>query len=90
MQQPSRRHCIPDALLRCTVSTCPCLANPPAPALCCAGLLEFLAYEPFHHATVWRDLLQHYYEKQSAGGLLALRSLLRGVMLRRSKADVGE
>lgn len=55
-----------------------------------AGLLEFLAYEPYYHSTVWRGLLQDLYEQQSVGGLLSLRSLLRGVMLRRSKADVGE
>jgi hypothetical protein len=53
------------------------------------GLLEFLAAEPYHHSPVWRGLLQHEYEAQRPGGLLALRALLRGVMLRRSKADVG-
>jgi E3 ubiquitin-protein ligase SHPRH len=52
------------------------------------GLLEFLAAEPYHHGPVWRGLLQNSYEAQSVGGLLSLRSLLRGVMLRRSKADV--
>ncbi|KAL4426809.1 hypothetical protein ABPG77_006595 [Micractinium sp. CCAP 211/92] len=52
------------------------------------GLLEFLAHEPFYHAPVWRGLLQHGYEGQSVRGLLSLRALLRGVMLRRSKADV--
>lgn len=35
-------------------------------------------------------MLQNGYEAQTAGGLLSLRALLRGVMLRRSKADVGE
>lgn len=55
-----------------------------------AGLLEFLAAEPYYHSPVWRGLLQNVYEEQGVGGLLSLRSLLRGVMLRRSKADVGE
>lgn len=49
-----------------------------------------MAYEPYHHAPVWRGLLSHAAEQASAGGLLSLRALLRGVMLRRSKADVGE
>eukprot|EP00887_Chlorella_sp_A99_P005493 scaffold1.g5493.t1 len=52
------------------------------------GLLEFLAYEPFYHATEWRALLQAGYEARTAPGLLSLRALLRGVMLRRAKADV--
>ena len=73
-------------------ATCPLslLALPCTALYFHAGLLEFLAYEPYHHAPVWRGLLQHLYERQSVGGLLSLRALLRGVMLRRSKANVGE
>jgi E3 ubiquitin-protein ligase SHPRH len=48
------------------------------------GLLEFLAAEPFHRPETWRRLVR-------AGadvGALRLRALLRGVMLRRRRADV--
>ena len=54
------------------------------------GLLEFLALEPFYHAAAWRGLVQGEYSDRSVAGLLSMRALLRGVMLRRSKADVGE
>lgn len=53
------------------------------------GLLEFLAYEPFYHHLNWAGLVQKEYSARSASGLLSMRALLRGVMLRRSKADVG-
>jgi hypothetical protein len=53
------------------------------------GLLEFLAAEPYHRAPCWRALLQTPYEERNAAGLLALRSLLRDVMLRRTQQQVG-
>lgn len=54
------------------------------------GLLEFLACEPFYHGPAWRGLVQSEFSRRSPTGLLAMRTLLRGVMLRRTKADVGE
>lgn len=54
------------------------------------GLLTFLACEPFYHSRAWRGLVLGEYDARSAAGLLSMRALLRGVMLRRSKADVGE
>ena len=52
------------------------------------GLLEFLAYEPFYDGRAWGALLLR---RGEAGPqrLLPLCSLLRGVMLRRTKDDVG-
>ena len=52
------------------------------------GLLEFLAYEPFYANRNWSSLVLR---KGEAGPerLLPLCSLLRGVMLRRTKDDVG-
>ena len=52
------------------------------------GLLEFLAYEPFYDGRAWGQLLLR---RGEAGPqrLLPLCSLLRGVMLRRTKEDVG-
>ncbi len=52
------------------------------------GLLEFLALEPFYHSHAWRSLLHQPYQQQQLAGLLSLRGLLKGVMLRRSKKDV--
>ena len=54
------------------------------------GLLEFLAYEPFYRSAAWRGLVQGEFSERGVAGLLSMRALLRGVMLRRSKADVGE
>ena len=54
------------------------------------GLLEFLALEPIYHNEEWAKLVQHGCDKAQPHGLLTLRSLLRGVMLRRSKEDVGK
>ncbi len=54
------------------------------------GLLEFLAYEPFYHSTVWRSLLHGPLEGKHPEGSLPLRSLMQGVMLRRTKAHVGQ
>lgn len=34
--------------------------------------------------------MQRGYDDNTSAGLLSLRALLRGVMLRRTKADVGE
>ena len=53
------------------------------------GLLEFLAYEPFYHSNVWRGLLHGPLESNHPEGSLPLRSLMQGVMLRRTKAHVG-
>lgn len=52
------------------------------------GLLEFLAYEPFYDNRNWGSLVLR---KGEAGleRLLPLCSLLKGVMLRRTKDDVG-
>ena len=54
------------------------------------GLLEFLALEPYFHNAAWSDLVQSGCDDKERHGLLSLRSLLRGVMLRRSKQDVGK
>lgn len=54
------------------------------------GLLEFLALEPYFHNAAWSDLVQSGCDDGGKHGLLSLRSLLRGVMLRRSKQDVGK
>lgn len=54
------------------------------------GLLEFLALEPYFHNAAWSDLVQSGCDERERHGLLSLRSLLRGVMLRRSKQDVGK
>ena len=52
------------------------------------GLLEFLAYEPFYDNRNWSSLVLR---KGEAGleRLMPLCSLLKGVMLRRTKDDVG-
>jgi hypothetical protein len=55
---------------------------------CAQGLLEFLAYEPFYEGRAWAALLLRRGEA-GAGRLLPLCALLRGVMLRRTKDDVG-
>jgi len=52
------------------------------------GLLTFLTLEPMDAMRYWRSLVGHECDQFSAAGLLALRGLLRGVMLRRSKAQV--
>ena len=52
------------------------------------GLLEFLACEPYFDSKVWNALIQPYNEHGSER-LTRLCSLLRGVMLRRTKEDVG-
>ena len=52
------------------------------------GLLEFLAFDPFYRNKFWNRQLKKEYESFSPVGLLSMRSLLRGVMLRRSKKDV--
>jgi SNF2-related domain len=54
------------------------------------GLLEFLALEPYFDNATWGDLVQSGCDDRERHGLLSLRSLLRGVMLRRSKQDVGK
>lgn len=56
---------------------------------CCGqGLLEFLAYEPFYDNRNWSSLVLR---RGEAGleRLMPLCSLLKGVMLRRTKEDVG-
>ena len=52
------------------------------------GLLEFLAYEPFYDSRIWSSLVLR---RGEAGPerLAPLCSLLRGVMLRRTKDSVG-
>ena len=52
------------------------------------GLLEFLAYEPFYDSRSWSSLVLR---RGEAGPerLAPLCSLLRGVMLRRTKDSVG-
>ncbi len=52
------------------------------------GLLEFLAYEPFYDNKSWSSLVLRRYET-GPERLLPLCSLLKGVMLRRTKEDVG-
>ncbi|KAG7672032.1 putative DNA repair protein RAD5A [Nannochloris sp. 'desiccata'] len=54
------------------------------------GLLEFLALEPYFDNAAWSDLVQSGCDDRERHGLLSLRSLLRGVMLRRSKQDVAD
>ncbi len=61
-----------------------------SPCSVAQGLLEFLAYEPFYHSTVWRSLLHGPLEGNHPEGSLPLRSLMQGVMLRRTKAHVGQ
>ena len=52
------------------------------------GLLEFLAYEPFYDNKNWSSLVLRKGET-GLERLLPLCSLLKGVMLRRTKDDVG-
>jgi hypothetical protein len=52
------------------------------------GLLEFLAYEPFYDGKSWNNLVLRKHET-GPERLLPLCSLLKGVMLRRTKEDVG-
>jgi hypothetical protein len=52
------------------------------------GLLEFLAYEPFYDNRSWSSLVLRRHET-GPERLLPLCSLLKGVMLRRTKEDVG-
>jgi len=61
-----------------------------SPCSVAQGLLEFLAYEPFYHSTVWRSLLHGPLEGKHPEGSLPLRSLMQGIMLRRTKAHVGQ
>ena len=56
---------------------------------CLQGLLEFLAYEPFYHSHVWRALLQKPLLGNHPDAKTPLRSLMQGVMLRRTRAHVG-
>ena len=56
---------------------------------CPQGLLEFLACEPYFDGNFWKALMQPYCEYTTPERLLRLCSLLRGVMLRRTKDDVG-
>ncbi|KAK9915395.1 hypothetical protein WJX75_008587 [Coccomyxa subellipsoidea] len=51
------------------------------------GLLEFLAYEPFYDNRSWSSLVLRRHET-GPERLLPLCSLLKGVMLRRTKEDV--
>lgn len=53
------------------------------------GLLEFLAYEPFYHNNVWRALLLQPLQGGHSDAKTPLRSLVHGVMLRRTRAHVG-
>ena len=53
------------------------------------GLLEFLAYEPFYHNDVWRAVLQKPLLGRHSDATTPLRSLMQGVMLRRTRAHVG-
>lgn len=53
------------------------------------GLLEFLAYEPFYHNDVWRAVLQKPLLGRHPDATTPLRSLMQGVMLRRTRAHVG-
>ena len=53
------------------------------------GLLEFLAYEPFYHNNVWRALLLQPLLGGHTDAKTPLRSLVQGVMLRRTRAHVG-
>ena len=50
------------------------------------GLCEFLALEPFHHNKSWNNLVRNPFQQKSFSGLLTMRGLVRGVMLRRTKA----
>lgn len=52
------------------------------------GLCEFLSLEPFYHPKAWNNLVKNPYQSRSLPGLLTMRGLVRGVMLRRTKADV--
>lgn len=52
------------------------------------GLLEFLAYEPFYDNRSWNQVVLRKHES-GLERLLPLCSLLKGVMLRRTKQDVG-
>jgi E3 ubiquitin-protein ligase SHPRH len=54
------------------------------------GLLEFLNYHPFFEASTWRTLVQQPCEDRDPRGLLSIRGLLRGVMLRRTRVDVAD
>ncbi len=56
--------------------------------VCTQGLLEFLAYEPFYDNKSWSSLVLRRHET-GPERLLPLCSLLKGVMLRRTKEDVG-
>jgi len=54
------------------------------------GLLTFLAMDPIQEGPFWRELVHWGCQQSTAQGLLALRGLLRGVMLRRTKEQVGK
>ncbi|EFJ47333.1 hypothetical protein VOLCADRAFT_92108 [Volvox carteri f. nagariensis] len=54
------------------------------------GLCQFLSYEPFYHSVLWRKLIEEPLTQRGLVGLTAIRALLRGVMLRRSKAAVAD
>ena len=52
------------------------------------GLCEFLSLEPYYHPKAWNQLVRNPYQSRSLSGLLTMRGLVRGVMLRRTKGDV--
>lgn len=51
------------------------------------GLLTFLGLRPFADDVAWRLLLHQGYLNRAPASLARMRSLLRGIMLRRSKDD---
>ena len=53
------------------------------------GLLAFLDLDPYYQTKCWSRLLDKDANKAGSDALLPLCSLLRGVMLRRRKEDVG-
>ena len=57
--------------------------------VCSQGLLAFLDLDPFYQTKCWSRLLDKDANKAGSDALLPLCSLLRGVMLRRRKEDVG-
>jgi hypothetical protein len=53
-----------------------------------AGLCEFLDAAPFYQPSFWKSRLMDPYAARTRAGLLGMRALLSGLMLRRTKVQV--
>lgn len=53
------------------------------------NLMDFLAAEPYCNLATWIPLVERPYNRQEPAGFLAMRALLRSVMLRRTKEYAG-